>query len=113
MRSIASNYGHELRDLPEIQGNATAFNSYPTGPWQLMGTNLAIVGFWPTAAILYVAFGAGWPTCGSRFPNLWLPCCFALGWNIYVDCVNTRPGCLDAIHRIFKRKFRIDSGHVF
>lgn len=47
MRSIASNYGHELRDLPEIQGNATAFNSYPTGPWQLMGTNLAIVGFWP------------------------------------------------------------------
>ena len=49
MRSIASNYGHELRDLPEIQGNATAFNSYPTGPWQLMGTNLAIVGFWPIA----------------------------------------------------------------
>jgi hypothetical protein len=50
MRSIASNYGHELRDLPEIQGNATAFNSYPTGPWQLMGTNLAIVGFWPGPA---------------------------------------------------------------
>ena len=58
MRSIASNYGHELRDLPEIQGNATAFNSYPTGPWQLMGTNLAIVGFWPNPAFLHVSFGA-------------------------------------------------------